>query len=56
MSEKARTAAFDLLVVMGQKMGEGGTVNRALINGMDTSEDSSTSGLSCLCMLGWKTS
>ena len=34
-SEKARTAAFDTIVVMGRKMGEGGIVKRDLVDGMD---------------------
>lgn len=35
VSEKARTAAFDLLVVMGNKMTEeGGVVKRNLVDGM----------------------
>lgn len=41
-SEKARTAAFDLIVAMGNKMNEGGTVKRAKLNGMD--EDDMTEG------------
>ncbi|KAI0696713.1 ribosomal RNA-processing protein 12 [Cytidiella melzeri] len=34
-SEKARTAAFDLVVSMGKKMSEGGVVRRDLLEGMD---------------------
>jgi len=34
VNEKARTAAFDLLVVMGRKMTEGGVVKRNLIDGI----------------------
>ena len=34
-SEKARLAAFDLVVAMGRKMGEGGVVKRDLVNDMD---------------------
>ncbi len=34
-SEKARTAAFDLVVAMGKKMSEGGVVRRDLLEGMD---------------------
>lgn len=41
-SEKARTAAFDLIVAMGNKMNEGGTVKRAKLNGMY--EDDMTEG------------
>lgn len=41
-SEKARTAAFDLVVAMGRKMSEGGVVRRDLMDGMD--EDGVTQG------------
>ncbi|KAF8639555.1 hypothetical protein AX17_001459 [Amanita inopinata Kibby_2008] len=41
-SEKARSAAFDLIIAMGKKMSEGGIVRRSLVDGMD--EDISTSG------------
>ena len=34
-SEKARISAFELIVSMGRKMGEGGVVQRSLIDGMD---------------------
>ncbi|GLB37646.1 putative NUC173-domain-containing protein [Lyophyllum shimeji] len=34
-SEKARTAAFELILAMGRKMNEGGVVKRDLIDGMD---------------------
>ncbi|KAI0341904.1 ribosomal RNA-processing protein 12 [Trametopsis cervina] len=34
-SEKARTAAFDLVVSMGKKMSEGGVVRRDLLEGME---------------------
>ena len=34
-SEKARLAAFDLVVAMGRKMAEGGVVKRSLVDGMD---------------------
>ncbi|CAK5265693.1 unnamed protein product [Mycena citricolor] len=34
-SEKARTAAFDLIVAMGRKMSQGGVVKRNLVDGMD---------------------
>ncbi|KAH8107256.1 ribosomal RNA-processing protein 12 [Cristinia sonorae] len=34
-SEKARNAAFDLIVAMGHKMSAGGTVKRDLVDGMD---------------------
>ncbi|KAI9569645.1 armadillo-type protein [Boletus coccyginus] len=34
-SEKARSAAFELIVRMGQKMSEGGLVMRQMVDGMD---------------------
>ena len=34
-SEKARTAAFDLIVAMGKRMNAGGVVKRSLVDGMD---------------------
>ncbi|KAI4275479.1 MAG: hypothetical protein LQ337_003192 [Flavoplaca oasis] len=34
-NEKARSAAFDLLVLMGRKMGEGGTIEQSKIPHMD---------------------
>ena len=34
-SEKARLEAFNLIVTMGKKMGEGGVVKRNLLEGMD---------------------
>ncbi|KAG6369547.1 armadillo-type protein [Boletus reticuloceps] len=34
-SEKARSAAFELIVYMGQKMSEGGLVMRQMVDGMD---------------------
>ncbi|KAF8650444.1 hypothetical protein AX16_005247 [Volvariella volvacea WC 439] len=34
-SEKARVAAFDLVVAMGKKMNEGGIVKKSLVDGMD---------------------
>src|SRR4051794_8598383 len=41
-SEKARSAAFELVVVMGRKMSEGGVVKRNLVDGM--MEQHSTEG------------
>ncbi|EGO00192.1 hypothetical protein SERLA73DRAFT_122251 [Serpula lacrymans var. lacrymans S7.3] len=41
-SEKARTAAFELIVVMGKKMNEGGVVRRNMMDGMD--EDGESEG------------
>lgn len=34
-SDKARSAAFDLLIVMGRKMSQGGVVKRDMLEGMD---------------------
>ena len=34
-SEKARSAAFDVIVAMGRKMSEGGVVKRNMVDGMD---------------------
>ena len=34
-SEKARNAAFDLIVAMGKKMAAGGVVKRSMVEGMD---------------------
>ncbi|KAG6866736.1 hypothetical protein C0991_011395 [Blastosporella zonata] len=41
-SEKARTAAFELVLAMGRKMSEGGVVKRNLIDGMDEDGASDT--------------
>ncbi|KAF5380415.1 hypothetical protein D9615_004614 [Tricholomella constricta] len=41
-SEKARSAAFDLILAMGRKMNEGGVVKRNLIDGMDEDGASDT--------------
>ncbi len=47
-SDKARNAAFDLIIAMGRKMSEGGVVKRNMIDGMD--EDSQEDGmLSLVC-------
>lgn len=37
-SDKARSAAFDVVLAMGRKMGEGGVVKRSMIDGMDEDE------------------
>ena len=42
-SEKARNAAFDLIVAMGKKMTAGGVVKRQNIEGMD--EDGAGDGM-----------
>jgi ribosomal RNA-processing protein 12 len=41
-SEKARSAAFDLIVAMGRKMNEGGVVKRNMMDDMD--EDGPSEG------------
>lgn len=41
-SEKARSAAFELILAMGRKMHEGGVVKRNLIDGID--EDGASDG------------
>lgn len=41
-SEKARGAAFELILVMGRKMSAGGIVKRNLMDGMD--EDTNKEG------------
>ena len=46
-SEKARSAAFDLIVAMGHKMAEGGVVKRNMMEGMDD-EEGSGEGTKCL--------
>jgi ribosomal RNA-processing protein 12 len=45
-SEKARSAAFELIVAMGKKMAEGGVIKRDLVDGMD--EDSVGEGMDLL--------
>jgi ribosomal RNA-processing protein 12 len=42
-SEKARSAAFDLIVVMGRKMNQGGIVKKDMIDGMDLDDAESKS-------------
>lgn len=52
-SEKARTAAFELIVTMGRKMAEGGVVRRDQMDGMDEGESvegtNMRSGSLCWC-------
>lgn len=43
-SEKARTAAFEVILSMGRKMNEGGIVRRSMVDGMD--EDGADDGAS----------
>jgi ribosomal RNA-processing protein 12 len=40
-SEKARTAAFEVILALGRKMSSGGVVKRSMVDGMDedTAED-----------------
>ena len=45
-SEKARMAAFDLIVAMGKKMSEGGIVKRSLVDGMDEDAPETADGSS----------
>lgn len=47
-SDKARNAAFDLIIAMGKKMSEGGVVKRNMIDGMD--EDSQEDGMLSLVL------
>lgn len=42
-SEKARAAAFEVILVMGRKMNAGGVVRRDLVDGMD--EDTNEEGM-----------
>lgn len=39
-SDKARSAAFDVIIAMGVKMKQGGVVKRNMIDGMDTDDGS----------------
>jgi ribosomal RNA-processing protein 12 len=48
-SEKARSAAFDLVLAMGRKMGDGGIVHRRMVDGMD--EDSAEGHISLHCAI-----
>jgi ribosomal RNA-processing protein 12 len=34
-SEKARTAAFEVILALGRKMSSGGVVKRSMVDGMD---------------------
>ena len=43
-SEKARLAAFDLVVAMGNKMAGGGVVKRNLVDGMDDDSNDAPEG------------
>ncbi|KAI4125060.1 MAG: hypothetical protein LQ338_004482 [Usnochroma carphineum] len=45
VNEKARSAAFDLLVLMGRKMSEGGTIEQGKIPHMDPSAPSARASL-----------
>lgn len=42
VNEKTRDAAFDLVVLMGNKMAQGGVIKRSLVDGME--EDQSADG------------
>lgn len=39
VSEKARNGAFDLLVAMGRRMEQGGTVDRGKVDGMEVEDE-----------------
>ena len=43
-SEKTRSAAFDVIVALGQKMSKGGVVRRDMMDGMDEDEDGAGTG------------
>lgn len=45
-SEKARSAAFEVILALGRKMNSGGIVKRSLVDGMD--EDTAEDGKSNL--------
>ena len=47
-SEKARTAAFNLVVAMGKKMSQGGIVKRSMVDGMDEDAPEAADGMSTL--------
>ena len=42
-SEKARTAAFEVILALGRKMSSGGVVKRSMVDGMD--EDIAQDGM-----------
>lgn len=44
-NEKAREAAYDLLISMGKKMQRGGTVRNAMIDGMDEEMEDTTASI-----------
>jgi len=44
-SEKARSAAFDLIVALGRKMSEGGVVKRNMMDGMDEDSADASEGM-----------
>jgi ribosomal RNA-processing protein 12 len=45
VNEKARNAAFDLLVVMAKKMSEGGVVDQQLLKGDDADVEKDDEGM-----------
>ena len=45
VNEKARNAAFDLLVVMAKKMSEGGIVDQQMLKGDDVEVDKDDEGM-----------
>ena len=44
-SEKARSAAFDVIISMGKKMSAGGVVKRSQLDGMDEDEEPAADGM-----------
>lgn len=50
-SEKARSAAFDLIVAMGNRMKEGGVVKMDMIDGMEENDDPPKEGMLSLLHL-----
>lgn len=47
-SEKARTAAFSLVVAMGEKMSQGGIVKRSMVDGMEEDAPEAADGMPTL--------
>ena len=47
-SEKARSAAFNLVVAMGKKMSQGGVVKRSMVDGMDEDAPEAADGMPTL--------
>jgi hypothetical protein len=45
VSEKARNAAYDLLVALGNKMAEGGTISQSLMSGVEVQDGEAKAGV-----------